>query len=226
MTEFLGRIARRTFLFVAVPLVAAAPIVPAAAQQADSLPFRKGQWGAEFFAGDFSGIGALRFTKQNTAWLVDVQGRFIRESGNDDNPSITPGIVNYEIDSDALQLRLGWRRYAPVAPRVVRHVGLGVLASRLSSEQRPVGFAISPPVAFDVSRQSYSAGVFGEIGAQWMITPNLGLGATWSASLTAGTTSTESFSAATFEGASRRKSTSNNIAGSLGGLGIRGAVFF
>jgi hypothetical protein len=59
-----------------------------------------------------------------------------------------------------------------------------------------------------------------------MITPNLGLGATWSANLTVGSVSTDSFSAPTVETATRNKVTSNTFSGSLGTFGIRGAVYF
>ena len=79
---------------------------PAGAQQVDSLPFRAGQWGAEFTAADFRGVGVLRFTSPRHAWLIDVQGRFTRQSGDADQ------IEKFEVvtDSDALQLRVGWRR--------------------------------------------------------------------------------------------------------------------
>ncbi len=45
----------------------------AGAQQVDSLPFRAGQWAAEFTTANFSLVGALRFTSPSNAWLIDVQ---------------------------------------------------------------------------------------------------------------------------------------------------------
>jgi hypothetical protein len=130
MTEGLLRVSRGALVCTMMMV----PMAPAAAQQADSLPFRKGQWGVEFNAGDFGGLGALRFSKPNTAWLIDVQGRFTRENNGSDQTT-TPGFFRLETDQDILQLRLGWRRYAPLVPRVVRHVGVGVLASRFSSKR-------------------------------------------------------------------------------------------
>jgi len=135
------------------------------AQQVDSLPFRAGQWGAEFTAADFRGVGVLRFTSPRHAWLIDVQGRFTRQSGDADQ------IERFEVvtDSDALQLRVGWRRYGMLAPRVVRHVGFGVLGRYASSEQGSGAFSISPPFWFDASRLDYSVGAFAEVGAQWLM---------------------------------------------------------
>ncbi len=120
-------------------LVLAVPS-PSGAQQVDSLPFRDGQWGAEFTAADFSGVGALRFTSSRSAWLIDVQGRFTRQSGDSDSPSRSETVS----DPDALQLRLGWRRYGTLAPRVVRHVGVGVLGD-LHPASRARAPSRSPP---------------------------------------------------------------------------------
>lgn len=194
---------------------------PAWAQQADSLPFRAGQWGVEFTAADFSGVGALRFTSPRHAWLIDAQGQFVRQNGDTDQLSRFETLV----DSDALQLRLGWRRYTAMAPRVVRHVSVGVLGRYASSEQNPSAFQISPPFAFQ-STTTRSGGVFAEVGAQWMITPNLGLGAAWSANAQFGETKIERLSAAAGAQPVREKSTVNTLSGSLGGLSIRGTVYF
>ena len=202
-------------------LVLAVPS-PSGAQQVDSLPFRAGQWGAEFTASDFSGVGALRFTSSRSAWLIDVQGRFTRQSGDSDSPS------RYEIvsDSDALQLRLGWRRYGTLAPRVVRHVGVGVLGRYASSEQSPGAFSISAPFSFESTRSDYSAGAFAEVGAQWLITSNLGLGAIWSANVQAGRANLERLSATGFSGPERTRTGVNTRSATLGAFAIRGTVYF
>ncbi len=195
---------------------------PSGAQRVDSLPFRAGQWGAEFTASDFSGVGALRFTSSRSAWLIDVQGRFTRQSGDSDSPS------RFEIvsDSDALQLRLGWRRYGTVAPRVVRHVGFGVLGGYRSSEQSPGAFSISAPFSFESTRSDYSAGVFAEAGAQWLITSNLGLGATWSANVQAGRADLERVSTTGINELERSKTAVHTLSATLGAFAIRGTVYF
>ncbi len=195
---------------------------PAAAQQADTLPFRAGQWGAEFTASDFSGVGALRFSSPRNAWLIDVQGRFMRQSGN------TSSLSRFEVvtDADVMQVRLGWRRYGTVAPRVVRHAGVGVLSTYASSKQSPGAFSVTRPFSLDASRVEFSAGVFAEVGAQWLITSNLGLGATWSANLQAGRADIERFTASGIGEPERAKTGVNTLSVTLGALAIRGTVYF
>lgn len=205
-----------------VSVAVATTASPLAAQQADTLPFRAGQWGAEFTAANFSGVGLLRFSNPHRAWLVDVQGQVTRQSGG------TNSLSSFDVvsDSEALQLRLGRRFYAPVAPRVVRHVGVGVLGRYASQDARPGAFAVTAPFSYDESRTDFSGGVFAEVGAQWMITANLGLGAAWSANLQAGRRQVERISAAGNAPPERTQSSVNTWGASFGGLAIRGAVFF
>lgn len=195
---------------------------PLAAQQADTLPFRRGQWGAEFAVANFAGIGALRFTSPRSAWLLDVQGRIRRESGDTDDPTT----VNVVSDSEYAQLRLGWRRYGVLAPRVVRHAGVGVLASRGANRQQVGAFAVSLPFVPRLEKSaSTSLGAFAELGAQWMITPKLSLGASYMASISGEWTSVES-TLFTTQGGTRSTRSVDGYTAALGPLAIRAAVYF
>jgi hypothetical protein len=192
------------------------------AQTADSLPFRAGQWAAEFSAADFSGVGALWFTNPRRAWLVDVQGRFSRQSGNSDQPNDFLLVS----DTDAFQLRLGRRSYGMLAPRVVRQVTLGLVGSYGTSDVRPAAHSDSASILFETSRTDYAAGIFAELGAQWMITPNLGFGAAWTATVQAGRSQEERLSARIPGGVLRTSTGVNTVNGSLGVLSLRGTVYF
>ena len=97
----------------------------------------------------------------------------------------------------------------------------------LPSEQSTGAFSVSPPFSLDASRSDCSAGVFAEVGAQWLITPNLGLGATWSADVQAGAAHIERFSAVIGANEPERSKTKvSTLRGSLGVFGIRGTVYF
>lgn len=195
---------------------------PVGAQSTDSLPFRAGQWAAEFSAADFSGVGALRFTNPRRAWLVDVQGRFYRQSGNNDQPNDFVLVS----DTDAFQLRMGRRSYGMLAPRVVRQVTLGLIGSYGTSDVRPAALSVNAPISFETARTDYAAGVFAELGAQWMITPNLGFGAAWTATVQAGRSQVERLSAQLPGGVLRTTTGVNTISGTLGALSVRGTLYF
>jgi hypothetical protein len=212
---------RRPARVAAIAVALCSSSAAAAAQQADTLPFRKGQWGAEFAASNFAGIGVLRFTSPKNAWLLDVQGRIRRESGDNDDPS-TPNIIR---DDDFAQVRVGWRRYGVLAPRVVRHLGVGVLASRASADQQVGAFVVSVPFLPLQSHASTSIGAFAELGAQWMITPKLSLGASYMASVSGEWTSVKTTSF-TPQGSTRSTRSVDGYSGVLGPLSIRAAVYF
>jgi opacity protein-like surface antigen len=212
---------RRAARFAVIAAALLSSSAAAAAQQADTLPFRGGQWGAEFSASDFAGVGALRFTSPRSAWLLDVYGRIRRQSGDNDDPS-TPNIIR---DDDFVQLRVGWRRYGVLAPRVVRHLGVGVLASRASADQQVGAFVVSVPFLPLQSHASTSLGAFAELGAQWMITPKLSLGASYMASVSGEWTSVKT-TTFTPQGSTRSTRSIDGYTGALGPLAIRAAVYF
>lgn len=207
--------AAAALLFVTAPSLTA--------QTADSLPFRAGQWAAEFSAANFGGVGVLRFSDARRAWLADVQGRFTRQSGGNSDGGPEFPIVT---DAEALQLRLGRRHYGVLAPRVVRQLTWGVVGSYGRSEQRPSAFFVSAPIQYESVRGDYAAGLFAELGAQWLITSNLGFGAAWTATLQAGRSEVERLTIPASGQIMRTTTGVNTISGSLGALAVRGTVYF
>lgn len=149
---------------VIVTLVAAASLWSgaAAAQTADSLAFHQRQWGAEFnISGGFFSAGALRFTSPTHAWLVDLGAGYAHNSTNGPAGSTTD-------NTTTIVAELGSRSYHPFGRRLYRLTTFGV--------------------SFNYNRQSTSGGntfqaagggVFGDLGATWLITPHLGVGARW-----------------------------------------------
>lgn len=156
----------RPLALAAALLLAAAP---AAAQQGDTsaVPFRPGQWGSQFsFDGQFVSAGFLRFRSPTAAWVVDAGLSIERVSVEDDQVAEDRDLAN-----DAYFLQLGHRGYGPVASRVVSYRGFGVFGSAYRDEQPQFG---TPQRLEQTGGQ---AGAFAEIGATWMVTPHLGLGA-------------------------------------------------
>lgn len=141
---------------------------------ADASHFRPGQMGVEFgVGGTFTSVGLLRFTDLRRALLFDVQAQLGRRS----NGSSIAGVSLPDEDAETtylLSTRLGLRRYRAVTENVERFATLGVQAqfSRTSLELRP-----------SFVTETKAGGAFAELGAAWMVTPNLSLGAVWNASL-------------------------------------------
>lgn len=127
---------------------------------ADSLPFRRGQWGAEFGIDDGTvGIGVLRFRSPRKAWLIDgavsagwsdIESSF---GGDDDRTSVFVG------------LRAGPRSYRPIATGSAGYIGMGLSGG--------YGWAASAGNRY----RSWDAGAFGELGAIYLVTRRLSLGA-------------------------------------------------
>jgi hypothetical protein len=144
--------------------------VPAAlsAQDADVLPFRAGQWGAEFIAsGGFNGAGVLRFLAPGRALVLE--GAASRSE------------IDYQRATDrtltGIQLRLGHRWYRPAHARVVQSLTIGVSGQR-SSERYDENLEVG-----ELSARATSGGAFAEVGAAWMVAPQLSLGASWGGAL-------------------------------------------
>jgi hypothetical protein len=125
----------------------------------DSLPFRRGQWGAEFGIDDGTfGLGVLRFRSRRTAWQLNA-------NASADWSKSDPPFDAYSMTSIFVNLRAGPRRYRPLAPAVAAYVGTGLSAGYLWSERT------------DSWRRGWNAGVFGELGGVYFVTRRLSLGA-------------------------------------------------
>lgn len=156
--------------------ILAAPL-PMRAQDSPArspLPFRRGQWAAQFSIGSgFSSLGFLKFRSPTRALVLDLRlsGAHRERSYEDSTGSYFLGL-----DSDALtQVRFGWRGYRGGAAKVVAHYTIGVLA----------GFDHNAATGLGSSAQdnTWTGGVFGDLGATYLVTPQLGLGVLGSAAL-------------------------------------------
>ena len=139
-------------------------------------PFRRGQWATQFSAGSgFASLGFLKFRSPTRALLLDLRINGAHAETLSDDSTGSSQFVG--LSSAAFtQLRFGWRRYGVGAPKVATHYTFGVLA----------GFDHSVERSTTSTSQSngWTGGLFGDIGATYLVTPNFGLGALASASLT------------------------------------------
>ncbi|MCC6929418.1 MAG: outer membrane beta-barrel protein [Gemmatimonadaceae bacterium] len=140
---------------------------PMAAQSTDSLPFRARQWGAEFSAGNgFGSAGLLRFHSARRALVLDIGGSASHGSRSAESTTT---------NSSGLDLRVGERFYRPITRRVVQFATIGV-GARHSNNTTSVTWLGG--TAEQKERMS-AAGIFGGVGAGWMVTPQLSLGAAY-----------------------------------------------
>jgi hypothetical protein len=151
-------------------VVGPALLAPAAlAQSPDSVAFHRGQWGTEFTIGSgFVAAGLLHFSTPARALLVDVGVNYVHDAIRSDGPTQTE-------DSYGASLRLGTRTYRSVERRLYRMVTLGITASY--DRETVTANTVSHSVG------QYGLGVFGDIGATWLVTPHLGIGAKLGATL-------------------------------------------
>jgi len=152
-------------LFTALSIRASA----AAAQTSDALAFRRGQWGTEFtVSSGFTAVGVLRFNSPTRALFINVSGLITHQTSSN--------TVAYPSgDTRRVDVRLGSRSYRALEPRVYRMVTLGLIANYTFSRLEHGTSRVTDEV--------FGGGVFGEIGATWLVTPHLGLGAKAEATL-------------------------------------------
>ena len=155
---------------------------PLAAQDArsgvDTLPFRPGQWGALFRSDGSSYVsaGVLRFSAPARAWALDARfnGSFRSQESEGETAS-----SDSRQSTVGLSLRAGRRAYSPLGRAVSAYRGVGLSAGldRARSRYRSGDFLSSS------GQWGWSAGAFAELGAEYLVTPRLGLGAVGSADL-------------------------------------------
>ncbi len=139
-------------------------------QEPDSAHFHPGQWGVDFRIGSgFAAAGALHFTSPTRATLLELSSGY--SHGSISGPVPTARTSNVDA-----ALSVGRRAYRTVDPHVYRWttMGLSVLYDRQSSSQN----------SLTTTAQGLGAGVFANIGAGWLVTPHLGLGAQWQVGVT------------------------------------------
>jgi hypothetical protein len=140
---------------------------------AQDTPFRAGQWGAQFTGGSFSSLGVVKFRSATRALVLDVhvggvhQEHFIGDS------------LDVLGSNASINVRVGRRSYRSVADRVVAQHTFGVAAGFDHSVSTSPGFGT-------FANNGWSAGPFAELGAAYLITPHLAVGATGGVSVTYG----------------------------------------
>jgi hypothetical protein len=163
-------------LFAAVLVAIPAFAQPYPPTTGDSLPFRTGQWGAQFTASsEHRNVGLLRFRSPRTAWVftADVSLNAGDSEGTENNTQETTD----ESDKSrrgAVSVRTGYRRYKPVAMHAGSFFTVGVLGGAMRAKtNRDLSYGDGT----DVGRSaSWNLGVFGELGATYLIIPNVSLG--------------------------------------------------
>jgi hypothetical protein len=145
----------RQVIRVSAPLLVAVTPLGLAAQTTDSLPFRAGQWGAEFLAsGSFASAGLLRFSSKRSAWLLDAGAAITKEDREG---------ASLDTDNSSLRLRVGKRWYRSLGAHVLQFASLGPSVSydrmRYATPTQPTG-------NYDNEARVWSAGVFGELLAR------------------------------------------------------------
>jgi hypothetical protein len=178
----------------------------ARAQEQEPPPFRRGQWGVDVgFGSYFAGVGALRFSSATRAWVLDLNARY---TWSGDRSRDSTAIFRRGEISSGVTLRFGRRSYRRIGGSVYRTL-TGGLQGRFDYH------ASSGPVRPRTT--TAGAGVYGEIGGQWMVTPHLSLGASWGASIMY----------TTRHGAYGSNSQNLNFVDlNMGIVGIRGAFYF
>jgi hypothetical protein len=154
---------------VALAIVLARPLH--AQQAADSLGFRRGQWGAEFTAGtEAQSLGVLWFRSPRLALVLDGSG-----GSNTSERDETFSSTSRNVDA-----RLGLRWFREVAPRVRQYFTVGVTGGVRRDRQERAASDFAP--AGETSVRINNSGAFANVGGMWMANRHLALGANWEAS--------------------------------------------
>lgn|SRR5262245_5409632 len=160
--------------FATLVLLPAALFAQDSASKTNPTPFRKGQWAAQFQVGSaFTSLGFIKFRSPTHALVLDVR---LSGAHSETSDSDSTGSHFANLNSWAwTQLRFGWRRYRGGEPTVAAHYTLGLLAGFDHNASRDQNSSFQ--------RNGWTAGLFGDIGATYLATSRLGLGALASASL-------------------------------------------
>lgn len=151
-------------LGITLSLAAVVAAIPAARLRAQTpaAPFHRGQWGIDFnVANGFVGVGAIHFRSPVKALVLSLYGSASTTTFTYGGGGSTGGNAN------AIGVSLGARRYRAVAPRVQFSRTLGLEGSYAHTYQG------------GSTQNTWSGGLFGELGAAWLVTPHLGLGGAW-----------------------------------------------
>ena len=199
-------------------------------ESTDSLPFRKGQWGAEFAGSEYASVGVLRFISPRRAFVFDVGGGLgrwdrSRQYTSRDSLVFAEPDVNSQSGSRSLRVRLGHRWYRSVHPRIAQFATAGAFSSHSHTTEKQATVP-TPQRPARSSAQSFTrgwgAGVFGGVGASWLLTSQLALGASWEANGGYTRSTTESSQS----GISGLRNTGSGYQFSFGSAALRLNLFF
>ena len=164
----------RPTLLPCLVLALSVPEAVVRAQTPDSVGFHRGQWGTEFTIGSgFAAAGILRFSTPTRAVLLDVGADYSHSSSTTGSSII--GMSSFTGDDVDLTLRLGTRSYRSIGRNLYRIVTLGASANYQWEAVRQDSTRTTLHVI--------GGGVFADIGATWLVTPHLGLGARFGAAV-------------------------------------------
>lgn len=171
---------------LAAPLAAQEP-----ATGGDSLPFRAGLRGAQFGIQNGAGsIGYIRFTSPSRAWVVDVAGFIQRTKSESSSPF---GGTDEQSWGGLVTTMVGLRSHRALRANAVWFSGGGL---RLGYSRESGG----------TSQTGYNAGVYGELGASYHVSPRMSFGAQSGAGLGYG------HNRVTFSGGNAQRSSSWSVA--------------
>lgn len=159
---------------VAVPLGLAAQETPVA----DTTPFRRGQWAAQFGGGaSLLTLGVLCFTSPRSAWVLDARVSGAHGHSETTFADSTGDTTITSFTSTAgLTFRVGRRFLRTARPAVVTFFGFGVLGG-FSHDAGGSGRNVG-------ESNGWSAGAFGELGGTYLVNDNFGVGVTSDAAVT------------------------------------------
>jgi hypothetical protein len=159
------------------PLALALSLLPMclAAQESssDTSGLHAGQWGVQVgTSGSLMNLGILRFTGPRSAWmlLVDFNGQFLSGTQTDALGSTSDA----KDRSVTVAVGLGKRFYQAPRDKVRSFQSIGLAGGYNDQKQTIAGNEYT----FD----TWNAGLLGELGAGYWVTPNLSLGGTATAS--------------------------------------------
>jgi len=149
----------------------------------DSLPFRRGQWGAQLGMGRGPALdrrlpgdrrvslAALRFSGPRAAWVLDAafgviehreRRQIVDADGVVDRPDAT--------STTMIAVRVGRRRYRAATPRAAAYYTLGLVAT---AHVLHLPYADAPDPFYITA----GAGPFADVGGTYLVTRRLGVGA-------------------------------------------------
>ena len=178
--------------------------------QDQPLPFRRGQWGANLNFGGFGfgpGAGFLRFRDARHAWVLDAGGSLSHSRAQNDSSAVL--LSTFTQNSGAINVRLGTRSYHAMGDHADRQLTIGITGQYSRASDRATTGESSVGLA---------AGVYAELGGEWLVTRHLGLGASWGAALSYSWSHAVSSPAYDEHG--------HTISFSAGTLQIHGALYF